>query len=88
MSFYKEELGGEKDTYIHCRARAANLPLEVVIKDVVDEVTVLIDEVRSILKGQKEKETWEMYVKAYVAWHYLSSRYKLKELLGSEYVPC
>jgi hypothetical protein len=86
LSFYKEELAGERDNYIHCRARVTNQPLDVVLNDVVDEVRVIIDDVASMLKGNKERETWDMLVKGYVAWHYLSPRYKLQDLLGNESV--
>jgi hypothetical protein len=55
---------------------------------VANEVLVSTDEVKMILKGKKEKEVWEMYVTTYVAWHYFSSKYKLKKLLDNEYILC
>jgi hypothetical protein len=84
LSFYKEELVGEKDNYIHSRARVTNQLPHVVVKDVADEIELLIADTRSILKGEKEKQTWEIFMKGYIAFHYITPRYKLLELLDGE----
>ena len=89
LSFYKEELAGEKDNYIHSRARVMGQSPYVVLKDLADEVVAIAEQGRSILKGEKEREVWNVFVKGYAAFHYLSPRYQLSELLnGDAPVPC
>ncbi|KAI0090575.1 isoprenoid synthase domain-containing protein [Irpex rosettiformis] len=85
LSFYKEQLVGEKDNYIHNRALVANKDVDVILSDVIDEVVRSVDAVRSVLQGE-EKTTWETFLKSYTAFHYMTSRYRLTELLDGESV--
>jgi hypothetical protein len=84
ISFYKEELAGERDNYVHDRARVTNKSIYAVLSDLVREVIESIDRARSILKGEKEKEVWEKFLAGYVAYHWMTPRYKLQELLSPE----
>ena len=38
------------------------------------------------VEGEKERHTWERFIAGYVAFHFLSPRYRLKELTGREYI--
>ncbi|KAI0343535.1 terpenoid synthase [Trametopsis cervina] len=84
LSFYKEELAGERDNYIHDRSRITKEGVPAVLKHVVQEVVASVDRAREILKGEKEKETWERFLAAYVAYHYMSPRYRLAELVAAD----
>jgi len=83
LSFYKEELAGEKDNYIHDRCLITRKNINTVLKDVVDEVVASVNRSRKILKGENEKRTWERFMRGYVAYHYMSPRYRLSELVGA-----
>ena len=52
------------------------------LQDVVDAV----DRARLLLKSDKEKQIWEGFIAGYVVFHFLSSRYRLLELTGNEYI--
>jgi len=82
LSFYKEELAGERDNYIHDRVLITKKDVDVVLTDVVNEVVASVQRSRVILKGEKEKKTWEQFMAGYVAYHYMSPRYRLSELVG------
>ncbi|KAI0090570.1 isoprenoid synthase domain-containing protein [Irpex rosettiformis] len=84
LSFYKEELAGEKDNYVHDRALVTNKSISTVLTELVNELVESIERARSILKGEKEKEAWERLLAGYVAYHYTTPRYKLVELLEGE----
>ncbi|KAI0692160.1 hypothetical protein BC835DRAFT_1416737 [Cytidiella melzeri] len=84
LSFYKEELAGERDNYVHDRALITKKNIETVLTELVNEVIASIERARSILKGEKEKETWERFLAGYASYHWMTPRYKLEELLGSE----
>ena len=84
LSFYKEELAGERDNYVHDRALVTNKSITTVLTELVDEIVQSIERARSILKGEKEKEAWERLLSGYVAYHYTTPRYRLAELLGEE----
>ena len=86
LSFYKEELVGETKNYIHNRAGVTNKDVDTVVLDVIDEIVRIVNTVRDILQGEKEKAIWETWLKSYNAFHFMTSRYKLTELLDGESV--
>ena len=45
------------------------------------DVVASVERSRKILKGDKERQTWERFMAAYVSYHYMSPRYRLAELL-------
>ncbi|KAI0090557.1 isoprenoid synthase domain-containing protein [Irpex rosettiformis] len=85
LSFYKEQLAGEKDNYVNNRALVANKDVDAVLSDIIDEAMRSVDVVRSVLQGE-EKTAWEMFLRGYTASHYMTSRYRLAELLDGESV--
>ncbi|KAJ3559855.1 hypothetical protein NM688_g85 [Phlebia brevispora] len=86
LSFYKEELEGETSNVIHDRAAVTGKDLSEVLSDLLDESVNAVARARDILQGEKEKQTWEIFIAGYVAFHFLSPRYRLKELTGHAYI--
>ena len=86
LSFYKEELAGENNNFVHDRATVTKKNISSVLSDMLDELVASVHRARSILRSQKAKDTWEEFIEGYVAFHFLTSRYKLEELLGPEFV--
>lgn len=86
LSFYKEELEGETSNVIHDRAMVTGKTLSEVLSDLLDESVTSVARARVILQGEKEKDTWERFIAGYVAFHFLSPRYRLKELTGRDYI--
>ena len=83
LSFYKEELANETNNFVHDRARVTGKGIKAVLQDILEEVINAVTRAREILQGEKEKETWERFLSGYVAFHFLSPRYKLETLTGS-----
>ena len=68
---------------MHDRVRVTGKDVRAVLQDILDEVISAVVRARVILQGRKEKETWERFLSGYVAFHFLSPRYKLETLTGS-----
>ena len=86
LSFYKEELDGETANFIHDRAAVANHDASIALSKVVDEVVASVRRIRALLKGKREKDTWEEFIKGYVAFHVYTPRYRILDLIGEEHV--
>ncbi|KAI9058177.1 terpenoid synthase [Trametes sanguinea] len=81
LSFYKEALGGETETYIHLRASAEGKEPLTVLRDVVDETLRSIREVRQLASAHPKLEAiCESYLMGYVEFHIRAKRYRLDEL--------
>ncbi|EKM53549.1 uncharacterized protein PHACADRAFT_125351 [Phanerochaete carnosa HHB-10118-sp] len=80
LSFYKEEMAGERHNFVHDRAHVTGKDIKTVLSDILDEVVGAVERARNILQGGKERETWERFLAGYVAFHFLSPRYKLAQL--------
>ncbi|GJE97337.1 terpenoid synthase-like protein [Phanerochaete sordida] len=80
LSFYKEEMAGERHNFVHDRARVTGKDVRDVLEDILNEVVGAVERGRDILQGEKERETWERFLAGYVAFHFLSPRYKLTQL--------
>lgn len=81
MSFYKEELAGEKGNFISERGVATNRGTAGALLDTVDEAVAHVANIRSILEGTPELEACEVAMEGYIVWHRLEKRYKLDEVL-------
>ncbi len=88
LSFYKEEVSGERGNYLHSRATVTQKDVNDVLKEVIREVVEAVERVRSVLNGDKEKEAWDNFVMGYAAFHYATSRYRLAEILSDDAVLC
>jgi hypothetical protein len=80
LSFYKEELVGEKKNFVHDRARVMGKDLETALMDTMEDVIDCVNRGREVLQGEKEKQAWESFLIGYVAFHFISPRYRLEEL--------
>lgn len=85
FSFYKEELEGETHNYIHDRARVTQKTAELALIDVVNDVVDAVERARAIVQTDLEKETLERFFVGYVVFHFISQRYHLYDLTGSDY---
>ncbi|EKM53583.1 uncharacterized protein PHACADRAFT_211256 [Phanerochaete carnosa HHB-10118-sp] len=83
FSFYKEELVGEKSNYVHDRACITGKDLEASLMDMLEDVVDVVDRGRKILEGEKERQAWESFLAGYVAFHFISPRYKLERLFNA-----
>ena len=86
LSFYKEELAGEKTNFVHDRALVTGKSVSEVLSELLDEVVTAVERARVLLKGEKEKQVWERFIAGYVAYHFHSARYRLVELTGTDYI--
>ncbi len=86
LSFYKEELVGEAKNFIHDRAVTTDTSASTELTDMVDAIVGAVHAARSILKGQKDKETLQRWLVGFAAFHFQTARYRLKELTGSEFI--
>ncbi|KAH9923689.1 Trichodiene synthase-domain-containing protein, partial [Fomitopsis serialis] len=86
LSFYKEELAGEKDNYIHERALATGRPTAQVLQELTGETIAAVKRVRYVLRDTDARAAWENFAAGYIRVHTDSSRYRLKDILGGEYL--
>ncbi|EIW59698.1 terpenoid synthase [Trametes versicolor FP-101664 SS1] len=81
LSFYKEELAGETNNYIHLRAAAEQTSTDAVLRRLVEEVT---DTARRVVKIAADDEElsriWNRYMQCYLEFHLRTPRYRLAEL--------
>ncbi|KZT73360.1 terpenoid synthase [Daedalea quercina L-15889] len=86
LSFYKEELAGEEDNYIHERALATGSSASNALQGVIDDTIAAVKRVRSVLGSGEAREAWENFAAGYIRVHTDNPRYRLKEILGGEYI--
>ena len=83
-SFYKEELARESANLVPDRAKAAGvLDVATSLQDITSELVDAVKKTRLILNGGMEKDTWEKFMTGYIAYHKISPRYRLHDLLGN-----
>ncbi|KAI0769050.1 terpenoid synthase [Trametes elegans] len=81
LSFYKEELAGERTNYIHLRAEAEQRSIEDTLSRLVEEVLATASRVKAITADDKElSEIWTRYTQTYLEFHLKTARYRLSEL--------
>uniref|UniRef100_A0A8H7XUK1 Uncharacterized protein n=1 Tax=Psilocybe cubensis TaxID=181762 RepID=A0A8H7XUK1_PSICU len=80
LKFYKEYLGGERDTYVFLRARIADKPLNETLRDVVSESLAAHARVSKALQHTCAISTWKQFVNGYLGFHFTLARYRLSEL--------
>lgn len=86
LSFYKEEIAGEKANLVHDLSNVLNKSIEEVLESVLDEVVHAVRRSREVLSGEQERATWERLLSGWVAFHLLSPRYRLAARTGSGYL--
>ena len=86
LSFYKEEIAGEKTNLVHDLSNVLNKSIEENLESLLDEVVHAVRRGREVLSGEQERATWERLLSGWAAFHFLSPRYRLAALTGSEYL--
>lgn len=86
LSFYKEELAGEKGNYMGDRAITTGKPTLETIRDVIDETIIITERIRKILGEGPAREAWESFAKGWISYHTSSARYRLRELIECQYI--
>lgn len=82
LSFYKEELAGEDDNFVHMRAKVTGVDVALALQSVCDETMQLIARISSTLSGTPEHlATFQGFISRYIRFHTSTTRYKLDELL-------
>ncbi|EJF61095.1 terpenoid synthase [Dichomitus squalens LYAD-421 SS1] len=81
LSFYKEELAGETNNYVHLRASAERTSTEEVLRRLVEEV---LDSARRMdaltYEDSKLTALWRTYMQGYLEFSLSAKRYRLAEL--------
>lgn len=80
LSFHKEELDGERATYVHRRAAANCKGAEEVVYEISGEIKECVTAIEGMLSTEKETEAWKAFKVGYIYAHIRSSRYRLSEL--------
>ncbi|CCL98541.1 uncharacterized protein FIBRA_00540 [Fibroporia radiculosa] len=86
LSFYKEELAGETGTYIHERAAICGKSAAETLNDVIDDTLVAIARARATLGEGPARDAFENFAAGYIRVHTGNPRYRLKDILGGEYM--
>ncbi|PCH34034.1 terpenoid synthase [Wolfiporia cocos MD-104 SS10] len=81
MSFYKEELAGEANNYIHERATITGGSVSETLYRVIDDTVVAVERVRRILGEGAARAAWESFATGYITVHIENPRYRLGEIL-------
>lgn len=81
MSLYKEELQDDSDTLIRHRAAASNQDVITLLKSMVDETVTAVERVCGVVGRRQEVDAWKSFVTQYVAFHYMSPRYRISEIV-------
>ncbi|EIW61324.1 terpenoid synthase [Trametes versicolor FP-101664 SS1] len=81
LSFYKEELAGEDNNYIHLRAAAEQVPTDKVLRNLVEEVSNTTLRVGKVVADDAElSKMWSRYMLCSLEFHLKTRRYRLDEL--------
>ncbi|KAI0411818.1 isoprenoid synthase domain-containing protein [Xylaria grammica] len=87
LSFYKEEMAGERDNYMHSRAFYERKDVYTVFREVIREGVAAHRRVEVVLRGREPyARAWREHAMGFVAMHKAMNRYRLWELgLGERY---
>ncbi|KAI9058170.1 terpenoid synthase [Trametes sanguinea] len=81
LSFYKEELAGERTNYVHLRMAAEQASAESVLRALVSEVSDTARRMKLVLADDPELlGLWSKYMQCYLEFHLKTPRYRLEEL--------
>lgn len=69
---------------MHDRAAVTGTDAATALRDMTNEMVDAIAKARIVLAGSKERDAWESFMAGYIAYHRLSPRYRLDEVLGSD----
>ncbi|GJE83989.1 terpenoid synthase [Phanerochaete sordida] len=80
LSFYKEELAGEQDNFVHDIMAVSGLDAPQVLSDLVDAAVKTVQRARIVLQDSEELKVFESMLEGYIAFHFTVSRYRLREI--------
>jgi len=81
LSFYKEELSGETNNYIHVRARNEQKTALEVLSEVGKELIISRDIIHaSLAHNPRALQAWKATEQGFTHWHLIQERYKLGDL--------
>ncbi|KAF4610846.1 hypothetical protein D9613_006485 [Agrocybe pediades] len=80
FSFYKEELQGETNNYIHNRAFLTGKHVAITFQEICDETVAAYERITSLLENTKAAPLWKRFVNGYLAFHLNVPRYRLREI--------
>lgn len=82
LSFYKEELSGETDNYIHERACVTRKREIDTLREVVSDTLAAVERIRGVLGEGEARDAFESFAAGYVRVHMINPRYRLDEIMG------
>ncbi|PCH34391.1 terpenoid synthase [Wolfiporia cocos MD-104 SS10] len=86
LSFYKEELAGEEDNYIHERATISGKSVIHTLQDVINDTVAAVGRIRDVLGEGEARDAFESFAAGYIGVHTETPRYRLKEITGGQYI--
>ena len=85
LSFYKEELAGEDDNYVHMRAGLSGNGTIATLEEICEETLTEISNITATLSHDPEAaEVFDCYIRDYLRFHFSTTRYKLEELMTTD----
>ena len=85
LSFYKEELDGEDDNYVHMRAGLSGNGTIATLEEICEETLTEISNITATLSHDPEAaEVFACYIHAYLRFHFSTTRYKLEKLMKTD----
>ncbi|GJJ13598.1 hypothetical protein Clacol_007854 [Clathrus columnatus] len=82
LSFYKEELDGEDDNFVHMRAKTSGKSAVAALDQICEETLLRMDRISKTLSESPEHLTiYKEFMVRYLRFHTSTSRYRLKELM-------
>ena len=86
LSFYKEELEGETGNYIHDRANVTQTSPRDTLLALIDDTVGAHERIRATLGPGPARDAWDAFAQGYISFHVGSPRYRLRDIIGSEYI--
>ncbi|KAJ3537796.1 hypothetical protein NM688_g6623 [Phlebia brevispora] len=83
FSFYKEELAGERNNYVHDLSTVTGKDISTVLFDVVEDVASTTQRARAVLKGHA-LDAMEKFMQGYTYFFFIAPRYKVNHYLDVE----
>ncbi|KAI0748882.1 isoprenoid synthase domain-containing protein [Fomes fomentarius] len=81
LSFYKETLAGEKDNYVHMRARVERKPPIEVLRQLADEVLDSVRRLEELGATQTGLDhIFDSFLMGYIEFHFKARRYRMEDL--------
>jgi hypothetical protein len=82
FSFYKEELAGEDDNFVHMRAKTSGKDVIITLEDICDETIELVNNISATLATDTAAYlAFQGYLSGYIRFHLSTTRYCMKELM-------